>query len=123
MLRLFRVRLWCLVTALFLGAGTSTATISELLHAGTPHDADCASPLDIAHDASSHRVRSTTDAAGGVGHCFACHWARSFRIGTDPVSVTVRLDDAGDHALISSIGAVLAPPLLQLPARSPPRVA
>ena len=42
MLRVFRTRALCIVTALVLAVGTTTAAFDELLHTGAAHDVACA---------------------------------------------------------------------------------
>ena len=79
MLRLFRVRLWCVATALAIALGTAGAPLQMLLHGGDAHDLGCALLVEPPHDASAHRLQSAAapDATRDV-HCVACHWARSF---------------------------------------------
>ncbi|MGH9349520.1 MAG: hypothetical protein ACRD26_19900 [Vicinamibacterales bacterium] len=120
MLRLFRVRSWCLVTAVVLAVGTTTAAFDELLHAGASHDAPCVAPLDVAHDASSHRFQAPSSDASGKGHCVACHLARSPRIGAQPASVVCLAVEARAPRPIMTIGAARAAALANLPSRSPP---
>ena len=41
MLRIFRARAWCVVTAAVLALATTTAAFDKALHTGEAHDADC----------------------------------------------------------------------------------
>lgn len=122
MLRLFRVRAWCLITAVLLAVGTTTAAFDEFLHAGTPsHDAGCAPLLEIPHDASNHRVGAEPEDVHATGHCVACHWARSPRLGAQSLTIATAADEALADQPIRTIGAVRPAAISGLPARSPPR--
>lgn len=120
MLRLFRTRAWCVVTAAVLAVGTTTAAFDKILHAGATHDVDCVPGLAVAHDGSSHRFAATSDTPGAASHCIACHVARAPRLGAQSASAAGDVDDAGAHRPIASIGAARPPALACLPARSPP---
>ena len=120
MLRLLRVRAWCLATALSLAAGTAGASFEALLHGGDVHDPCC--PPVVRHDETAHRYRAA-DApvqAPDGHHCLACHWARWFRLDGVATAVAARLDDAGAHAPLQTIGRILPAAPTGLPARSPP---
>jgi hypothetical protein len=124
MLRLFRARAWCLVTAILLAAGTTTAGFDELLHAtGTAHDAACAPAIDLAHDASSHRVEAPDNAASGDGHCVACHLARTSRLGAQSASYGVHADEPRALVAAPATPFVVSAVLDSLPPRSPPTLA
>jgi hypothetical protein len=120
MLRLFRARVCCLVTALALAAGTTTAAFGELLHASTSHDAGCAPTGDAAHDASSHRFKAPADEGSSHDHCVGCHFARSLRIGAHPPIHGGHVDDACSLRPVAAIGSARAASLDNLPPRSPP---
>jgi hypothetical protein len=120
MLRLFRARGWCVVTAAILAVGSTTAAFDKVLHAGGTHDVDCVTAPVVAHDGSSHRFASAADNAGADSHCIACHVARAPRLSAQPASAVGDVDDVGTHHPIASIGAVRPPALASLPARSPP---
>jgi len=124
MLRLFRGRALCIVTALVLAVGTTTAAFDKILHAGTSsHDVACALPgFDAAHDGSSHRFTASADTSNGEGHCVACHIARAPRLSAQGVSVAGRGDESDMDRPILSIGSARPPALAGLPARSPPRL-
>jgi mono/diheme cytochrome c family protein len=122
MLRLFRVRAWCWLTALVLAVGTSTAALDELLHAGTAHDFACAPGVDVAHDASSHRFQARADSGGHDGHCVACHFARASRVGAQSASMGEHADEARAPQSVPTIGSARAAALDSLPPRSPPRL-
>lgn len=119
--RLFRVRAWCLATAMSLALSTAGASFEALLHGGDVHDA-CCTPA-VQHDESAHRYQ----AAGGSGpelpghHCLACHWARWFRLDGITTAAAARLADAGVHAPVRTIGRTLPAALTGLPSRAPPR--
>ncbi len=121
MSRLFRMRAWCLATALSLAVGTAGASFEALLHGGDVHDACC--PPAVQHDENAHRYR----AAGGSApepsghHCLACHWARWFRLAGITTDGAARLADAGVLAPVQTIGRTLPAALTGLPSRAPPR--
>ena len=97
MLRLFRVRAWCLATALFLATGTAGASFELLLHSDAAHHADpCAAPVLVAHDAAAHRVTvPPDDRADEPGtHCLTCHLARALRLRSESSSFAAHDDDA-----------------------------
>jgi hypothetical protein len=121
MLRLFRARATCVVTAVILTVGTTTAAFDKLLHAGATHDVECVPGLDFAHDGSSHRFVAAQDSAGADSHCIACHVMRAPRLGAQSASAIGDADEADAHRPIASIGAARPPALANLPARSPPR--
>ena len=120
MLRLFRARACCLVTALALAMGTTTAVFGELLHAGTSHDAGCVATRDAAHDASSHRFKAPADEASSDDHCVGCHFARSPRIGGHALTHGEHVDEACPPRPVAAIGSARAAALDSLPPRSPP---
>jgi hypothetical protein len=122
MLRLFRARAWCLITAIALAAGTTTAAFGELLHAGASHDAGCAPTAASAHDASSHRVTSPADEGSAHDHCVGCHFARSLRIGAQSVIHGEHVDETRSLRPVAAIGSARAAALDSLPPRSPPRL-
>ena len=120
MLRLFRARACCLVTALALAVGTSTAALGELLHAGTSHDAGCVSLVDPSHDASSHRFKAPADERSADHHCVGCHFARAPRIGAQSVTHGEQVDEPCSLPPVAAIGSARAAALDSLPPRSPP---
>jgi hypothetical protein len=125
MLRLFRVRAWCLATALFLVTGTAGASLDLLLHGDASHHGDpCGPPVIVAHDAAAHSFTNPqTDREDGNGtHCVVCHLARAVRLGGEPTSLATRADDGSKLRVPSSIGIVRAPDLANLQLRSPPFV-
>lgn len=123
MLRLFRVRACCLVTALFLAAGTTVASFDELLHAGASHDAGCNS-ADVLHDAANHHVQATPGSASHAPlHCVACHWARAPHLRGQAGLTAARADEFGFQPLIRSIGIALPAQISGISGRSPPRLA
>lgn len=121
MLRVFRARAWCVVTAAILAIATTTAAFDKALHTGATHDVDCVQVVDVAHDGASHRVSATSDSTATDSHCIACHVARAPRLGAQSASTVGDVDDLGMHRPIASIGAVRPAALASLPARSPPR--
>jgi hypothetical protein len=126
MLRLFRVRAWCLATALFLVTGTAGTSLDLLLHGDASHHGDpCASPVIVAHDAAAHSFTNPQgDRADGPGnHCVVCHLARAVRLGGASTSLAARTDDRRNFRVPTSIGIALAPALANLQLRSPPTVA
>ena len=125
MLRFFRVRAWCLATAVFLATGTAGASLDLLLHGEAAHHGDpCASPVIVAHDAAAHSVTNPQDDRDDDRgtHCVVCHLARALRLGAATESLTARADDGSRLAVPASIELVLAPALANLQLRSPPRV-
>jgi hypothetical protein len=123
MLRLFRNRAWCLVTAVLLALGTTTAAFDELLHAsGRAHDTACVPVLDVAHDASSHRVDATDEGTGGEGHCLACHFARTPRHGAQPATHGHHVDEPRAVKPAVAVASVASAVLDNLPPRSPPQL-
>jgi hypothetical protein len=121
MLRLFRARACCLITAVLLAAGTTTAAYDELLHAWTSHDVACAPVSDVAHDASSHRVKAPGDPAPHDSHCVGCHLARAPRVGAQPASFAAHCEDVPLVRPVATIGSARAAALDNLPPRSPPQ--
>lgn len=92
MLQLFRTRVCCLATALFLALGTVSAPLEQLLHGDTPHGDACVL-VAVAHDASAHHVRAgAVDDHHPGAHCLACHWARSFRSSSESYQLPGRND-------------------------------
>lgn len=125
MLRLFRVRAWCLATAVFLATGTAGASLDLLLHGDAAHHGDpCAPPGIVVHDADAHSFTNPhTDRETDPGaHCVVCHLARAIRLGAESASLTARADSGSALGLPPSIGLALAPALANLQLRSPPRV-
>lgn len=123
MLRLFRVRAWCLATALFLAMGTAGTSLDVLLHGGAAHHNDpCAAETIAAHDEAAHRIAGppNQDADGAGSHCVACHLARALRLRTEPASLSTLPDDGRTLGVPSSIGIALAPVLANAQPRSPP---
>jgi hypothetical protein len=120
MLRLFRARGCCLLTALALAVGTTTAAFGELLHAGPSHDVACAPAAGEAHDASSHRFKAPADEGSADEHCVGCHFARSPRIGAQSLSHSGHVDEACSLRPVAAIGSARAASLDSLPPRSPP---
>jgi hypothetical protein len=121
MLGLFRLRAWCLATALSLAVGTAGASFEALLHPADSHDPCC--PRAVEHDEAAHRYQPA-DSAGDDGaghHCLACHASRSFRLDGGSAAAAAPPDDSRLHAPARTIGRTLAPALAGLPARSPPR--
>lgn len=126
MLRFFRVRAWCLATALFLATGTAGTSLDLLLHGDASHHGDpCGTPVIVAHDAAAHSFTNPqTDPEDGTGsHCVVCHLARALRLGGEPASLATRVDDGSRFRVPSSIGIALTPALANLQLRSPPLVA
>jgi hypothetical protein len=123
MLRLFRTRAWCVVTALVLAAGTTTTALDGLLHTRAPHDAACVTTVEAPHDATSHRVAAVDAQGAHTGHCVACHLARTPRLNQHATSVAVLTDEAAGPRPTPSIGSIRASELARLPARSPPGLA
>jgi hypothetical protein len=121
MLALFRVRGWCLATALSLAVGTAGASFEALLHEADVHD-PCCTPA-VEHDEAAHRYRPAGDAGPGTTghHCPACHWTRSFRLDRSTSAASAPPDDFALHVPAATIGRTLAPALAGVPARSPPR--
>jgi hypothetical protein len=122
MLRLFRVRACCLVTALALAAGTAGASLDLLLHADAAH-ADACVPMNVGHDASAHRIQAAGSSDTHATHCVACHWARSLRLRAESAAPAHRPDESGPRRVAQTIGVVSAPALAHLPPRSPPQFA
>jgi hypothetical protein len=122
MLRVFRVRAWCLATALVLALGTATASFEALLHVDGAHDDACAPTVAGPHDESAHRIRSASaaDHDGQATHCLACHWARSFRLFTASLPAAPKVDERGTPRLASHPAPIVAPTLANLAPRSPP---
>lgn len=121
MLAFFRVRMWCLVTAVVLAVGTTTAAFEELRHTGTPHDAACARAVGASHDASKHRVEPAPASGDAQSdHCVACHLARAPRLGAQAASTGAHVQEGVAHRPIASIGAARPTALASLPSRSPP---
>jgi hypothetical protein len=123
MLRLFRVRVSCLITSLVLAVGTTATGLTELLHAGASHDVACVPGVDVIHDASTHRFQAATDDSIGEHHCVACHLARAPRLGAHSASGTAHVEAARPVPPIAAIGFARAASLDSLPPRSPPRLA
>ena len=125
MLRLFRVRAWCLATALFLAMGTAGTSLELLLHADTAHHVDPCADAILAHQESAHRIAAPDDDAGqgGPAHCVACHLARAFRLRSEGASLAARPDTGRAVRVPPSIGIALSPALSNLPPRSPPHAA
>ena len=123
MLRLFRARAWCLITAIILAIGTTSTAFDELLHAGTEHDIACLPVVDVAHDAANHRVNAPGDDGAADDHCVACHFARSPRAGPQPVGTSSHVRQTSPVRPITAIGSARAAALDNLPPRSPPRLA
>ncbi len=125
MLRLFRVRAWCLATAVFLATGTAGTSLDLLLHGDAAHHGDpCAAPVVVIHDAAAHSFTNPQadreDSSGA--HCVVCHLARAIRLGVEPASLTARADRGSKLRVPASVGLALAPALANLKLRSPPRV-
>jgi len=123
MLRLFRARAWCLITAVVLAIGTTSTAFQELLHAGTPHDIACLPVVDVAHDAANHRVSARGDDVAAADHCVACHFARSPRLGPQWVAASGHIRETVPARPTAAIGSARAAALDNLPPRSPPRLA
>jgi hypothetical protein len=122
MLGLFRNRAWCLVTAVLLALGTTTAAFDELLHAaGRMHDLACVAAVDVAHDASSHRVSAPEPGHSGEGHCLACHFARTPRLGAQVATHGHHADEPRAIKPPVFVAPVAAAVLDNLPPRSPPQ--
>ena len=122
MLRIFRARVWCLSAAISLLVGTASTSVEMLVHGGDVHDPCCA-PAAVEHDESAHRYQAARGSASAPDghHCLACHWARWFRLEGSVAAAAARLDDAGIHAPLRTIGRIRPAALTGLPARSPPR--
>jgi hypothetical protein len=120
MLRLFRARISCLITAILLAAGTTTASFDEFLHAGDPHDQACAPSGDFGHDASKHRIGAAKASKDGSQHCVACHLARAPRLGAQPLVLAARSTEGRIPRPRRSIDRASAAHLSQLSGRSPP---
>ena len=121
MMRLFRARACCLITAVLLTVGTTTAAYDELLHGGGSHDVACAPASDVAHDAANHRVKAPADPAAHDTHCVGCHFARTPRVGAQPASYAPHSEDVAAVRPIEVIGSARAAALDNLPPRAPPR--
>jgi hypothetical protein len=122
MVRRFRARLSCLLTAAVLTLGTTATSLGELLHAAAPHDLACAPAVDVAHDAASHQVATPDTADPASHHCVACHLARSPRLGAQATSHVARAEAGRLHPPAAVIGSACAASLDLLPPRSPPRL-
>lgn len=126
MLRLFRVRSWCLATAAFLVLGTAGASLDLLLHGDAAHHGDpCSAPVIVPHDAAAHRVVNAVEehSEDAATHCVVCHFARALRLGAEENSLGGRIDDGLTVRVPPSVGLALAPALANLQLRSPPHVA
>ena len=126
MLRLFRVRVWCLATAVFLVLGTAGSSLDLLLHGDAAHHDDpCAALLIVAHDSAAHRVTNAAEEPAGESgtHCVVCHVARAVRLGVEQNSLAGRIDDGRAVRVPPSVDLALAPALANLQLRSPPRFA
>ena len=119
MLRLFRMRAWCLVAALLPVVGTTTAAFDELLHAGASHDVACVSG-SAPHDASSHRFKAPGGEAAADDHCVGCHLARAPRVGAQAATHAAHVAEASTPRPIAAIGSARAAALDSLPPRAPP---
>jgi hypothetical protein len=122
MLRLFRARACCALTAVVLAVATTTVALEELLHAGSAHDVGCLAAADVGHDPSSHRFQAPTDERDSDTHCVACHLARAPRVGATVASAVGRADEGRAPRPIPAIGSARAAALASLPPRSPPRL-
>lgn len=122
MMRLFRVRACCLVTALVLAVGTAGASMAALLHEGGSHDPGCAPRADAPHHAGAHPfLGPSADAPdANAEHCVACHWARAFRLGTHSEPVAAPVPAAGAPQAPANADEWPAPALASVPARAPP---
>ena len=120
MLRLFRARISCLITAILLAAGTTTASFDEFLHAGDSHDEACAPAGDFRHDASKHRIGAAKSSKDGSQHCVACHFARAPRLGAQSPLVAARSTEVRLQRPLRSIDGATSPHLSNLSGRSPP---
>jgi hypothetical protein len=122
MLRVFRIRAWCLVTALCLTVGTASASLEVLLHGDRAHDDACAPVMAGPHDASAHHFQdsSSDDRDPNGTHCLACHWARSFRIFTASTPAAPNLQQDGAPCVAVHAAPLVAPVLAHLAPRSPP---
>jgi hypothetical protein len=126
MLRIFRVRAWCLATALSIATGTAGTSLDLLLHDDTAHHADpCIGAPPAVHHAASHVItaRDADPADEANAHCVACHLARATRLRAETDTFAARPEDASKLRGPTSIGVALAPPLANLQPRSPPRAA
>jgi hypothetical protein len=122
MVRRFRARLSCLLTAAVLALGTTATSLGELLHAAAPHDLACAPAVDVAHDAASHRVEAPNASDAATHHCVACHLARAPRLGAQAATYVARVETGRTHRPAAAIGSARAASLDLLPPRSPPRL-
>jgi hypothetical protein len=120
MLRVFRLRAWCLATVLCVAASTLGTSLEVLLHADSAHADACVAPVQ-AHDASTHRFTAPDD-SGSDSHCLACHSARSLRLHVEPAALAARSDDMRLLSTAPVDGFVPAPARSLLPSRSPPRL-
>jgi hypothetical protein len=125
MLRLFRVRAWCLATAVFLVLGTGGSSLEFLLHGDAAHHDDPCAPVIVVHDADAHRVTNAgEDRAADAGtHCVVCHLARALRLDAAQNSLGGRIDDRRLVRVPPAVDLALAPALANLQLRSPPPVA
>jgi hypothetical protein len=122
MLRLFRIRGWCLATAFCLLAGSAGAPVEALLHSDEGHRDACVAAIEAPHDASAHRIRSGTavPSESAPAHCAVCHWARVCRTGPGTQALVVGLDPAGRLAPFRDVRFGPAPALVHLASRAPP---
>lgn len=113
--RLLRATARLLVLAMSVGA------LGPMLHG--VHTEDCEPPF-VVHDETAHHLQASLPDAfspAGVGHCVACHFARSSR---GPVSWELTGISALVHGtlLFHSDGELVAEPSASpVPARAPPR--
>lgn len=121
MVRLFRARVFCLLTAGVLAFGTMTAALGELLHAGTSHDLACSPAAELGHDAASHRFDAPDEPGAAGHHCLGCHLARWSRLGAQTTSYVGHVESGVSRRPAAAIGSARAAALDSLPPRSPPR--
>jgi hypothetical protein len=123
MLRLFRARVSCLLTAILLAASTTTASLDEFLHGGDSHDPACATTAGFGHDASNHRIGAPQAAEDAPQHCVACHLARAPRLGAQSALVAAQTTESFVLRLHDSVDSASSAELSRVPGRSPPSLA
>lgn len=107
------------VAVVLLAALLAVGGVSSVGHGSDCHDEECGAAL--AHDASSHRIRSATPIESSHPlHCVLCHWTRLVRPSTEPVHHLARpvVRDVPLHTDV--LGTLSLVQAAQPPLRSPP---
>jgi hypothetical protein len=90
----------------------------------SPHEDDChdsaCGAVFVEHDASAHRITAPSPVNAHAPHCLVCHWARSFRLRTDPRILPTPAADAGIVVHVEFVPAVAAALTAQPSLRAPP---